>query len=364
MALQHRHRLVVYTASGTRIADLSGTANGGYIRLSSAVQMNSAGILYFNLLADNPVIPLMDNDAQVEHWRDDTLLFRGLYQAPGQYVVDQRNIEIFTATCYGENDLLNRAVIAWADQIDNRTMFTEMPAESIMHTLVKYNATSHATTENGRKVSFGTPRITVNDASDIGRGNSISRLNMSGKSLLAELQEIARDGEIDFKLVKTGPRTWEFRALPRSATPVITFSRSRHTMGQLAYNAVMQDPRSVIIVGGNGEGTEREFVVRYGPDYTEDNHREYFQSFTGENATTVALQAEGDTVAQEKRIQSAFTFQPLHSGDVEFGVDYTLGDIVAGAYRDITALFQVTGYSLSVDVSQGEDIQLELTQQV
>lgn len=358
------YQIVIKSPEGEKRAQIVGAANGGFMRLAAALQVNAAGRLDFDLRSDNPAIEYIEDDSQVELWRNGVRLFRTLYQGPRQYTVDEYDRETFTAICYGEKDLLNRAIIAWPSNTENRTIFTDMAAESILHTLVHYNVTADATTANGRLVTYPDSHITVEN--DLGYGEHLSREDMAGKPLLAELQEIANLGGVDFDLIQTGPRAWVFRVFPdqrgvdRSST--VVFSRSRKNINQLAANVAIQDPRSVIIVGGQGQGTAREFVVRYGPDYSVTNHREYFESYSGESMITALMQARGDQVAQEKRLRPTLSFVPLQVSGTRYGIDYDLGDIVSGTYRDITATYQIFGVSLSAEAGKPEDIAVELKQ--
>jgi hypothetical protein len=356
--------LVIRSPEGVRRAQLTGT-RGGFTALSASMRVNSAGLLSFRAQADHPAIAYLEDDAQIELWRNSTLLFSTLYQGPAQYTVDDQDQEYFIGTCYGVNDLLNRAVIAWPADTINRTSFENMAAESIMHILVEYNCTAQATEANGRLVTFADPRIVVED--DLGRGTQISRTDLVGKPLLTALQEIAEMGHVDFDLIQTASRQWTFRVFDgqrgtdRSAT--VVFSRSRRNMAQLVTNAEMQDPRSVIIIGGQGQVEDREFAVRYGPDYASTYHREHFESYSGDSFSTASLQAEGDRIAQERRIHSTFTFVPLQVSGTRYNVDYELGDLVGGVYRDMTATFKVVGVSIGLEPATTEQIVVEIVQQ-
>jgi hypothetical protein len=358
------HHLVLRSPDGVKQAQLVGTADEGFISLAATRQVNAAGRLDFVMRADNPAIDYLENDSQVELWRNGALWFRTLYQEPRQYLVNAQNVELFSATCYGELDLLNRPVIAWAADVDNRTVFTEMKAESILHVLVNYNATTNATVENGRLVTFSGAAISVE--ADLGRGEFITRSDMAGKSLLTEMQEVALVGGIDFDLVYTGARAWTFRVfegqrgIDRSGS--VVFSTSRRNMAQMATGADAQDPRTVIIMGGQGEADKREFVVRYGPDYSTAMHREYFESFSGERFSTAAMQAAGDQIAEQRRIQPTLTFVPLQVAGTRYGIDYDLGDIVRGVYRDVDLTYQVTGVSLNATAGASESLSVELKQ--
>lgn len=358
------HKLVIRSQEGVKRGELSGTADGGFLTLATAMRVNAAGTTTFTMRADNPTVAMLEDDSQVEHWRNGAMLFRSLYQGPPQYTVDDRDQELFTATCYGEKDLLNRATVAYPAATQNRAQFTGMRAESIMHILVEYNVGSGATAANGRLVDNPTDLIVVE--ADQGRGKPVTPQDLAGTQVLQALQTVADAGAVDFDLIKSGDRQWTFRVYDKQRgtdrSETVTFSRSRRNMGQIAYNPGLQDPRTVAIVGGSGEADAREYAVRYGPDYSVDNHREMFTGASGANGGILALQAEGDRVLQEKRIKQTLTFSPLQVTGTRFGVDYELGDLVRGTYRDIDAIYQVVGVSVSVQPGQKEDIAVELEQ--
>lgn len=342
---------------------------GGFISLAAALRVNATGTLTFNLNADNEAVPLLENDGQVELWYAEALLMRFLYQEPRQYAIQNTGKgvfqELFTATCYGEKDLLNRYAVLWKAGVINRTVFTGMRAETILHTLVKYNATSDATTANGRMVTVPSPLISVEP--DLGRGALLPQYDdMAGKPLLEALQEIARLGKVDFDLIQTSGRAWSFRVFDpvrgTDQTARLVFSRSRRNVGQLEYNPGPQDPRSIVVVAGPGEGIERPHVVRYGPEYSTENHREYFHSHGAEGTTTAALQAAGDEVLEQKRIKTSLTIQPLQVASARFGIDYGLGDLVRGEHRDLSTQLQVVGVALSMNKSGPPEISVEFEQ--
>lgn len=358
------YHLVIKSPAGEKRAQLVGIADGGFLTLSAAMHVNEAGRLDFTLLADNPVIALLEDDSQVELWRNGTMLFRTLYQQPHLYTVDEQDQERFVATCYGEKDLLNRAIIAWPSGTINRSIFTELSAENILNVLVQTNVTSEATVANGRLLDNPMTMITM--GVDAGHGTILTRDGLSGKSLLQEMKEVAKLGNVDFDLIKTGSQIWQFQVFDGQRgvdrTDTVVFSRSRRNMASLSLTGSTQDPRTAIVVGGNGEGDAREFVVRYGPDYSKSNHREFFQTFSGEIGGTAMMQAAGDQAAQENRLRNMLDFVPLQVAGTRFGIDYGLGDLVKGTYRDVTAIYQVVGVSLSAEAGNPEEISIELEQ--
>src|SRR5690349_12665510 len=133
MALASYH-LRIRSANGESRGLLTGDAKSGFLALAMSLHVNEPGALQFRLLADNPIIEDLEIDSQIEVWRDQDKdpLFAALYQGP-TYETDDRGQEYFTATCAGQMHLLSRAVIAWPSETADQTIFTDVPAETIMH---------------------------------------------------------------------------------------------------------------------------------------------------------------------------------------------------------------------------------------
>jgi hypothetical protein len=130
----------------------------------------------------------------------------------------------------------------------------------------------------------------------------------------------------------------------------------------MAYNDTPQDPRTVAIIAGNGEGADRAFAVRYGPDYNAANHREVFASQISEVGGEAIIQAEGDRLLDEKRLRPSLNFTPLQRAGVRFGTDYNVGDLVSAVYRTVNATFKVIGATVSVVAGSPEQVVVEFKQ--
>ncbi len=358
-ALPVPYRLVIRTPDGVKQGELEGTANRGFTSLAAAIQINSPGTLQFTTLATNTLISELLPDSQIELWRGALLLFSTLFQ-DATYTLDADSRELFTATCYGTRDLLARPIVAWQPDTINRTQFDEFPAETIMVTLVKYNATSFATVANGRLLDFPLPRVSVEN--DQGRGVPVARADISGKVLLDELRELATLGHVDFDVVQTAPRAWVFRVYNgysgTDKRPTIVFSPTRHNMSAANYVKSFNTPRTVVVAGGTGEGKARETAVRYGPDYATTYHREYFHADT--SAAGALLTSAADRILQERRVKPTLSFTPAQVAGVRFGVDYNVGDLVRGVYRDVTADYKVAGVNISLPSEGQEQISVVL----
>lgn len=348
--------LLVKNSSGTKVAQIT-----DYHYLTYRKVVNEPGILTFELDADHPAISTFQLDGQIEVWRRNTDYnigwyadFYSLYRFSRYKFTDH---DTFLAECPGQLHWLSRRSIAWFSGTSNRSTFNATPAETIMKTLVQYNATTDATVANGRlrAGAFATATITI--AADTAAGNILS---WSGayKNLLSELQDIAEAGGGDFDLVKTGDTTWDFRwytgqrGTDRTAT--VTFALQYGNMKEPTYERDRIGEKTVAVVAGQGEGSERATTVVTGPDFAAANDIEIFID-ARDVKTTAALTSRGETKLQEYRSRNEFDFKVIQTAQTAYGLHYFLGDLVHAKYRDIEADVKVQTVTVSYQ-PQGEEI--------
>lgn len=362
------HKLIIRSRTGIKRGELTGTSaggtHGGFLSLVCNAKVNAPGVLQFTLDQGNTAIDALEIDGQIEYMRNGVLFLRGLYQGP-HYETNEQNREMFTATCAGEMHYLSRAAVMWPAKTINRSQFDFVEADTLMHTLVKYNITSEATIENGRFLTTPIDWISVDE--DLAFGEVIDSKENSGKGLLEELQEIANLGNLDFDLIKVGDFAWRFRMYEgqrgTDRTASVLFSRQRVNMGQIVYDRLRIDEKNVAVVGGSGLEDDREFTVRYGPDYSPAQHREMFVSSS--NSSGIAqMQAEGDKELEAQRTVSKLSFVALETARTRYGVDYGLGDIVSVTYKDVVAApFKVVSVNVSLQIGITEELVVEMEQQ-
>jgi hypothetical protein len=225
-----------------------------------------------------------------------------------------------------------------------------------MKTLVQYNAGASATTANGRIRDGVIEGITV--AADGGFGNVISK-GCAYENLLEALQKIAAIGGGDFDLVKTGAATWQFRWYTgqrgTDRTDSVLFALERGNMAAPEYTHDRVDERTVAIVAGQGEESDRAVEVRTGPDYAADNDIETFVE-ASDLTTTAGLQSRGDTELEESRARQQFEFAVLQTPGCFYGVHYGLGDLVKAQYGITTPLRAKGSGTLPNAVSRADTI--------
>lgn len=357
------YQLRTYTPAGV----LTGIVPN-FLDLSYRKEVNGVGRLGFVLPAGHTVIPTLTLDAQVEVWRanqdagiDWYCDFYGFWRGE-QRKASADGITTYTAICVGQMDLLRRSVVAYPAATSNRNTFASEPAETILKSLVKYNATSSGTTGDGRKRNVTTVGVSLQ--ADGGGGNIID-YNCAWQNLLSSLQEVASIGGGDFDLIKTDARAWEFRWYSgqrgTDRSNQITFALQYGNMATPSLTRDHSEEKTIAIVGGLGEETDRTVVVRTGANYdAEENAVETFVDARQLTATD-SLNARGDQELDTRRQRNELVFDVLQVPSTLYGKHYFLGDLVTGYYEGITSTQQITAVSVSLGADGKESIKVELS---
>ncbi len=244
---------------------------------------------------------------------------------------------------------------------NNRSTFTDTKAETLMKTLVSYNAGSAATTANGRIRNGAITGLSVQ--ADGGGGNTLSKA-CAYDNLLSTLQEIAEIGGGDFDLIRTGAQAWEFRwyagqrGTDRTAT--LLFALERGNMAEPMYEYDRREERTVAIVGGQGEAAARQVVVRTSPDYHVDTNNIEMFADARNQTSTAALNATGDSRLRGTRGRQTFGFKVLQIPSCYYGLHYGLGDLVKAQYGSVNVTQKIVGVSVSLEQDGTEQIDVEM----
>lgn len=341
------YAIVIKSRAGAVRRVLTGDA-GGFRQLSYRKELNGVGLLMFDLDAGHDAIDDLEQDGQVEVWRWDAANsitayadFEALFVDEERSADDDGN-SIYRAICPGQMDFLARAAVAWPANEASRSLFTTAKAETIMKTLVTYNAVAaSATTGNGRIRTTDLANISV--AADGAGGNTIT-FACAHVPLMDALRDVARIGDRDFYLTRTGAQAWEFRTAQylgtdRSASVVFALNFGNMSNPVLRRNRLNEE--TVVIVGGQGVDDARNFEVRTGTNYNATyNSSEIFYPAT-QYTTSAGLQAAGDARLDELRARDDLTWDTIQTPGSLYGVHYFHGDLVTGYYEGVTATKQI-----------------------
>lgn len=361
------YKLRLKTAAGALIAEIV-----AFEELCYTKRVNSPGLCTFRLDGDHTAIDQLEHRSQVEVWRANPDLqldwhcdSYNLYLSPDRF---QSERNIFTTICPGQMWFLSTRYIAWYAATADRTAFTSEPVETIMKTLVSYNACAAATTGNGRLRNGAITGLSIQ--ADGTRGNSID-WNCAYKNLLLELRDLAQVAGGDFDLIKTAAQAWEFRWYTgqrgNDRRGAIVFARERGNMINPRYLHDRMNEKTVAIVGGQGEKDQRDIVIRTGDDYSASNDVEVFVDARN-RTVTAGYNAAGDKRLSELRAREAFSFEVVQTpscfyGEVASGGDYELGDLTTGRAFGIEKEHKIVGVTVTVipaaEYCEAIDIEIE-----
>jgi len=352
--------LSVFDTSGDLQAVLTDFTSLSYNR-----KVNAPGLLQFTLPGDHDLLKMIGDKYQVEVWRK---------PEGGQFgrelIGIMRNIEYYYSdrskavlTCPGLMSMLGWRIVNWYAGTNNRSAFTAKPAETIMKTLVDYNAGSAATTGNGRLRNGAIAGLTVE--ADGANGNS-KDWNCAYDNLLETLQDLALIAGGDFDLVKTSSTSWQFcwytGQLGEDRTAKAVFTLERGNMANPQYKVLRMGAKTVCTVGGRGEGSARVTAIRTGADYSADNDIEMFANAVN-CETTAGLQAAGDAALKDKQARESFGFDVLQTPATRYGMHYTLGDLVTAInpYTGGSMTLKITEASVSYTAKGEEKVAIQMT---
>lgn len=373
MAAEHYIELRSFT-TGARQAILTGmTGSGsdarrGFLRLSSRQQVNTPGLLQLDLPGDYPDLALLLADkTQVIDWRRDKARGISWYR---EFVGIAREVvytsrggkQGWTLLCPGLMSILSWYHVLWPAGTANRTTFTSAKAETIMKTLVTYNAVAaSATAAAGR--DRNAPSYGVAVEADAAGGNTIDWTANRTHTLLAELQAIATVAGGDFDLVYTSATAREFRfyagqrGTDRSAT--VTFAEHLGNMDNVRFARKRSSERTAALVAGIGHESARSKTVRTGANYSASNDIEVYVDAKdlGASDSTATRSARGDQRLDELEARDEFIFDVVQTDGIYYKGKYGLGDLVSAVKPDGTTITQQI-YGIDMDWQPGELEQL------
>lgn len=336
------YKIEQYNSSGAKTATIT-----DHLYLSYTKPVNGPGTYKYALPENHRSISLLDLDSQIEIWRRNQALgvdwycdYYGFWR-DYDWETDDQGKTRFVAMGPGQMHLLSRRHILFYTETNNKSSFDSVDGETVMHTLVKYNATSDATTGNGRLRNGAITGVSV--ATDQSRGNTVS-WDCAYKNLLGELQKLSEVAGGDFDLVKVGAQAWEWRFYPgqlgtdRSAS--VTFSRGLGNMGLPRLKVRRTQEATVALAGGQGTTSSRNYAIRTGATYSASNDIETFVDARN-GITSTALQALADERLAATEPQIVLTFEVLQTPGSYYGKHYFLGDLVTANYQDIEGTFKI-----------------------
>jgi len=358
------YKLIIKNTSGVKVAEVY-----DYHTIAYTKRVNDAGIATIQLNGGHSLISTLANNYQVEIHRRNADLgldwyadYYGLYRSQDRFYTDR---PLFTMTCPEKNEQLRWRYVAWYAGTTNRTEFTGTSAEYIMKTLVATNITALATSTSGR-IRNGNLNSTISVQTFANNGNTLD-WSCAWKNLLGELQAIARVGGGDFDLVPSstaGKFRFEWFTGQRGTdlSSTVIFALERGNMSNPIYRYNRLGERTVAIVAGQGETSNRATAVRTGADYTGTNDIEVFVDARN-YSTTSGLNAAGDKRLDETQARQEFEYKVLQTPASAYGVHYCtggrLGDLITARYDTVQVTQKIVGVTVTIAPDGTEKIDVE-----
>jgi hypothetical protein len=364
MSVDYKFRLL--TPVGVLVAEFVDLQSFSYVK-----EVNAPGLLTLDVDSRHPIVGLLDDslDDIIEVWRRDKGAgidwycdFRGLYRDEMRQA--DRNGQVTVRLYFpGPMSLLGRVIIAYRGEVNNRTLFTGVPVETIMHTLVTYNATASGTTGDGRNRNVDLTSVSVE--SDGAYGTAID-YGAHHRRLLDVLQEITRMAPGDFDMVYMGAGIWQYRfyaeQLGADKSDTVRFALQWNNMGEPRYVKNKLNERTVAIVGGQGDEATRKYRITI-PSYSNydagSNSVEYYVDASGTTEDD-EIDSMGNASIWENRADAQLTFTALDTESTRYGRDYGLGDLVKGYFEGISKTLKAYMVTVTMDGSGQEQIRVEV----
>lgn len=354
------YRIDLKSSTGVRYAIIT-----DFLRLRYQKEVNAPGVVELVLGGTHPALPQLVLGDQVEVWRRDG--DAGLTWYCDAYALyeddeaqsDDDGQDRVTLTCPGILSMLGWRINAYPAGTANKTLWTNVQAETLLKSLVTNNCTSSATTANGRDRDGLISGISV-QANGAG-GTSLS-WERARSNLLRELQDIAQIAEGDFDLIPTGAASWDFRwyAGQRGSdrSSAMLFAQEYGNMRRPQLRRIRSTESTIAIVGGQDTGSQRQIAICTGPTYSVNRNREGFVD-ARQASTTAALQASGDQRLIASRWRTELDWDIVQTASSRYGRDYGLGDLVRGRYRGIEAVKKIQRVSIAIESDGREHVQIE-----
>jgi len=336
---------------GDNKAILTGQEDG-FIGFSFSTRVNCPGsfLIYFIKRADETESRFLDRvapfqlDRRVEFRRDwlaeeieDQLMFTGLMRDEKYYTTVDGGL-LYTASGRGFLDFLHRRIIE---------AYPSTP-ESDKSGLAEAVAKSYVE-ENAATGARAIPGLTVQ--ADGGFGNQVT-FKKAHRNLLETVQEIVKVGGGDIDVVSTGPATYEFRWYDgqrgTDRRDSVDFSLDLGNMGQPTMEIKHHDEITAVLVGGQGQGPDRELIWRTSDriDSSIYNRIEKWRDARQEDETE-GLEILGDEWLDLGKPKHTLDFVPLQTPGCLLGKRYFFGDLVTAHYMGFTRVKKIVGYTFT-----------------
>ncbi|MFN8493853.1 MAG: hypothetical protein U0350_40015 [Caldilineaceae bacterium] len=151
---------------------------------------------------------------------------------------------------------------------------------------------------------------------------------------------------------------WHAGQLGADLSSSVFFDMSLDNVRQINLNGDRLREKTVAIVGGQGDGAARTFVVRTGANQAVTNDYEIFVDARSNKDSE--LSALGDARMGELRARTNLNAEIFESIGYRYKRDYNHGDLVTVNFAGTSARKKIDGVEVKFDQDQNSNVKLEL----
>lgn len=354
-----------------------------WISLRYTSRVNAVGEFELRLDQSNPNVGAFVLDAQVEVRRQDLAASPvinqytdfGAFHRTFAYETDAFDDDTFRSIGVSYEDLLARRVIAY--DTASAGAAKSGAGETVMKAYVNENGGPLSTILNGRRTAGVFPGFTV--GVDAAGGGTWSG-DRASRRVIDVLREISDATNVDFRVVNTGPATWEFQAQvepigqDRTVTgldpntglngagnvPVI-FSLGAANMGAPAFTTSRVNEKTIAIVLGQGIQSDRIVAVVISTAQADSPWNTIEAAFNAnEESVPLALASVGAAKLTALQARESFGFDILQQPGTLYGRDYFVGDLITARYLTFERSIKIAAVTVEV-IGGVESLVAELT---
>lgn len=367
MGVRHKYRVDVYDQS---TGDLHGSWING-ISLEYKRTMNNVGMCVWAVHEDHPVLDVISEDDRVEvgittfdstdqsdQWVDE---FVGVYRE-NQIATDQLGNRYHALYIPEATEVLSRSIVAYPAGTSNRSDFSAVGTDTIFQNIWQYNATSSGTTGDGRERNA---EAVIGSVTGISFDATTINYGCAWKNTLTALKELADKGSGYFWVTRnsnTNALVVQGGTADDKSSDII-FTESLTNLGKVSLKENKLTEKTVAIVGGGGQESNRTVRIRTGANQSSTNDYEIFAD-ARDTTNTTTLDDRGDIVMSQREAKETLTARILPTSGYVYGEnnDYELSDLVSVKFGDSIVTKQIT--AVTVRFNPFREIEFELSDQL
>lgn len=274
----------------------------------------------------------------------------------------------FISYSRGLNDLLHRRFVLYS--ANSAQTLKSGPGETVMKEFVEENAGPSASSASRKSTAWTAPIFGFTVELDAGRGATWQGAR-AWQNILDVLNEISVVSSVDFDVVRTGPRTFEFRTYypqyGQDLSASVLFSSGFGNMTNVVFVQSRTEEVNAVVVLGPGQESSR--ITLADADTTATVASPWNTIETVQDARAQPSLSEMQTTAQqaldEGKAQDDFSFTVIQTVTRQYGRhpegEYWFGDIIRAVHESVNVVRKIVG--VTINLNQGkEDIQLKFSE--